>query len=75
MKRAIKASDNMKKWAVTVSWVETGDIIIEAESAETALEYAQRHINEFKIPEGDYLTDSFEVFDEDPNMVIEVKGE
>lgn len=73
MKRIVQASKNTKKWAVTVSWVETGDIVVEAESAEAALEYAQRHINEFELPDGVYLSDSFEVFDEDPDMVIEIK--
>ncbi len=73
MKRIVQASKNTRKWAVTVSWVETGDIIVPAESAEAALEYAQNHIDEFELPEGDYLPDSFEVMDEDPDFISEVK--
>ena len=73
MKRIVQASTNTKKWGVTVCWVETGDIVVEAESAEAALEYAQNHLDEFKLPKGDYLPDSFEVFDEDPDMVTEIK--
>ena len=73
MKRLVQASNNTKKWAVTVSWVETGDIVVEAESAEAALEYAQNHLDEFELPRGEYLPDSFEVFDEDPGMISEIK--
>lgn len=74
MRRVIQASENIKKWAVTVSWAETGDVVVEAESAEAALEYVQNHLDEFDLPsESYYLEDSFDVFDEDPDWVAEVK--
>lgn len=72
MKRIVQASENTKKWGVTVSWVETGDIVVEAESAEAALEYAQNHLDEFELPEGDYLPGSLEVFDEDPDWLYKL---
>lgn len=70
MRRVVKGSENTKKWAVTVSWVETGDVVVEAESAEVALDYVREHIDELERPKsGLFLPGSLEVYDEDPDWI------
>ena len=63
------------KYLIPVVWSMYGRIEVEADTVEEAFEEADAHLNDFPLPEGFYLEDSFEpdydgiVMDEDGNIM------
>lgn len=49
------------KYLIPVAWSMYGRIEVEANSVEEAFEEADAHLNDYPLPEGFYLEDSFEL--------------
>jgi len=49
------------KYKIAVSWVETGIVKIEGNSVEAALKIAEKTIDDMRLPDGEYLDESFQI--------------
>jgi len=49
------------EYKIAVSWVETGIIKIEGNSVEAALKIAEKTIDDMRLPDGEYLDESFQI--------------
>lgn len=50
----------MKKWRIPVEWVMTGIITVEAETLSDAIKKFDEKRDEYPLPDGYYLEDSFQ---------------
>lgn len=57
-------------YKVPVVWEMMGYVLVEADSAEEAMVYAKEHADEFPLPTGEYLEDSFEIDEEGAPIMI-----
>ena len=55
----------MMTYDLPVYYEMKGFIQVEAESLDDAIDIAKNKLNDYPIPEGDYVEDSFELVDED----------
>ncbi|MEA3295542.1 MAG: hypothetical protein U9Q27_00140 [Patescibacteria group bacterium] len=50
-----------KLYKIVVLWTETGTILIKDDNIESAIKKAERTIDNIKLPEGEYLSESFQI--------------
>lgn len=64
-----------KLYKIAVSWTETGTILIESNDIESAIKMAERTINDIKLPEGEYLDESFQIDKDTTRLLDSMKKE
>jgi len=68
-------SNGLRHYSVPVVWEMMGRVTVDGTSVEDAADYVSEHIDEFELPEGEYVDDSFKLAFEGDDLedIYEIK--